>query len=113
VTQVAQIRAVAEKHGLSLSQYLVLEVVARSDGLSLTIEAAATMAGKLLAETGLGDMDYHAAVFQCLKKGWIKVLSPDQAAKLRLARHHIDTLEVSSTGALVAQQIATEMNPGQ
>ena len=113
MTQVTRIRAVVEKHGLSLPQYLVLEVVGRSDGLSLTIEAAAAMAGRLLAETGLGDMDYHAAVFHCLKKGWIKVLSPAQAAKQRLARHHIDTLQVSPKGALIAQQIATEMNGGE
>jgi hypothetical protein len=79
--------AVAERHGLSLPEFLIVDVIRTA--FPMTEEEVATFATKFLPEANT------EMVHQCIEKGW-------------LSKSADGLLEITTAGAHLAEEIAHE-----
>lgn len=93
MTRIERVRTVAEKHGATLAEYLLLHIAA---AFAMTEQEAAVFCSGALSKSNHANTDCHKALQSCLQKGWV-VLSP--AGRVTLTK----------TGMAVAHPIADEL----
>lgn len=93
MTRLERVRIVAEKHGTTLAEYLVLHI---ATAFAMTDQEAAIFCSGALSKSNYANTDCHKALQSCLEKNWVR-LSP--AGKVVL----------TETGMAIAHPIADEL----
>jgi hypothetical protein len=93
MNRIDKVKAVAEKHGATLGEYLALHI---ATAFPMRDEEAANLMAKALAGSAHANIDCHAAIQNCFYKAWME-------------RTPAGMLALTRSGRMVAHEIAGEL----